>query len=172
MGERVTVCEVGPRDGLQIAKLDHADPAKAAWIAAMAGAGLREIEVGSFVPPKLIPQMADTAEIVRAALALPGLTVVALAPNLKGAQNAYAAGVHRITVPVSASEAPQPRQHQPRPPSRWPRSRRIVAWVRAQDRPVADRAGLCHRLRLLDRRRHPAPQKWSARGRRPRRGRR
>ena len=104
MSEWVTVCEVGPRDGLQIAKSIMPTAAKANWIAAMAAAGVREIEVGSFVPPKLIPQMADTAEIVRAAVALPGLTVVALAPNLKGAQNAYAAGVHRIIVPVSVSE--------------------------------------------------------------------
>jgi hydroxymethylglutaryl-CoA lyase len=68
-------------------------------------AGLREIEVCSFVPARLMPQMADAAEVVRHAVTLPGLTVMALVPNLKGAQAALAAGAHKLTVPVSASEA-------------------------------------------------------------------
>ena len=68
-------------------------------------AGLREIEVGSFVPAKLLPQMADAAEVVRHALTLPGLTVMALVPNLRGAEAALAAGVHKLTIPVSASAA-------------------------------------------------------------------
>jgi hydroxymethylglutaryl-CoA lyase len=77
--------------------------AKKAWISALAAAGLREIEVGSFVPPKLIPAMADTAEVVRHSLSIPGLKVVALAPNLKGFQRAVEAGAHKVTFPVSAS---------------------------------------------------------------------
>jgi len=77
--------------------------AKKAWISALAAAGLREIEVGSFVPPKLIPAMADTADIVRHAVKIPGLKVVALAPNLKGFQRALEAGAHKVTFPVSAS---------------------------------------------------------------------
>lgn len=104
MAETASICEVGPRDGLQMARAVMPTATKSRWIAAMAGAGLREIEVGSFVPPKLIPQMADTAAIVRAAATLPGLTVVALAPNLRGALAAAEAGAHRITVPVSVSE--------------------------------------------------------------------
>ena len=68
-------------------------------------AGLREIEVCSFVPAKLLPQMADAAEVVKHALSLPGLTVMALVPNLRGAQAALAAGVHKLTLPVSASAA-------------------------------------------------------------------
>jgi hydroxymethylglutaryl-CoA lyase len=76
---------------------------KKAWIAALAAAGLKEIEVGSFVPPKLIPAMADTAEIVAFARTLPDLKVVALAPNLKGFQRALEAGAHKVTFPVSAS---------------------------------------------------------------------
>ena len=101
----ILVSEVGPRDGLQSIK--HAMPteAKIRWIQALAAAGLREIEVGSFVNPKLLPQMADAAEVVRAARAIPGLTVLALAPNLKGVQRATEAGAHKITMPVSASEA-------------------------------------------------------------------
>jgi hydroxymethylglutaryl-CoA lyase len=99
----VHVCEVGPRDGLQNASHLMPTPAKKAWIRALADAGLREIEVGSFVPPKLIPAMADTAEIVAFARALPGLKVVALAPNMKGFQRALEAGAHKVTFPVSAS---------------------------------------------------------------------
>jgi hydroxymethylglutaryl-CoA lyase len=105
MTETVTVREVGPRDGLQIAQSVMATDAKIRWIAALVEAGMREIEVGSFVPPKLIPQMADTAEIVEAALKFPGVVVTVLVPNLKGAQRAQAAGAHRIVVPVSVSEA-------------------------------------------------------------------
>jgi hydroxymethylglutaryl-CoA lyase len=99
----IHICEVGPRDGLQNAKHLMATEAKKAWIRALAHAGLREIEVGSFVPPKLIPAMADTAEIVRDAVTIPGVKVVALAPNLKGFQRAIEAGAHKVTFPVSAS---------------------------------------------------------------------
>jgi hydroxymethylglutaryl-CoA lyase len=99
----IHICEVGPRDGLQNAKHLMATDAKKAWIRALADAGLREIEVGSFVPPKLIPAMADTAEIVRDAVTIPGVKVVALAPNLKGFQRAIEAGAHKVTFPVSAS---------------------------------------------------------------------
>jgi hydroxymethylglutaryl-CoA lyase len=97
------ICEVGPRDGLQNAKHLMSTAAKKAWIRALARAGLAEIEVGSFVPPKLIPAMADTAEIVRDAISITALKVVALAPNLKGFQRAIEAGAHKVTFPVSAS---------------------------------------------------------------------
>ena len=100
---QVHICEVGPRDGLQNAHHLMPTEAKKAWISALAAAGLKEIEVGSFVPPKLIPAMADTAEIVRHAITIPGLKVVALAPNLKGFQRAIEAGAHKVTFPVSAS---------------------------------------------------------------------
>jgi hydroxymethylglutaryl-CoA lyase len=99
----VHICEVGPRDGLQNAHHLMPTEAKKAWISALAAAGLKEIEVGSFVPPKLIPAMADTADIVRHAVQIPGLKVVALAPNLKGFQRALEAGAHKVTFPVSAS---------------------------------------------------------------------
>src|SRR6185369_3153252 len=100
---QVHICEVGPRDGLQNAKHLMSTQAKNAWIAALAAAGLKEIEVGSFVPPKLIPAMADTAEIVAFATKIKGLKVVALAPNVKGFERAVAAGAHKVTFPVSAS---------------------------------------------------------------------
>jgi len=100
---QVHICEVGPRDGLQNAHQLMPTEAKKRWISALAAAGLEEIEVGSFVPPKLIPAMADTAQIVQHALTIPGIRVVALAPNLKGFQRAVEAGAHKVTFPVSAS---------------------------------------------------------------------
>jgi hydroxymethylglutaryl-CoA lyase len=99
----VIVSEVGPRDGLQNIKRAMPTMIKIRWISALAEAGLREIEVGSFVSPKLLPQMSDAGEIVRAAVKIPGIHVLALAPNLKGAERAVAAGVRTISMPVSAS---------------------------------------------------------------------
>ena len=110
--KHVSVCEVGPRDGLQMAAKMMPTDVKLRWIAQLAAAGLKEIEVGSFVSPKAIPQMADTGEVVRAVAALP-VVIVALAPNLKGAQLAAAAGARRITIPVSVSETLRPNS------SRW-----------------------------------------------------
>ena len=102
--DHILISEVGPRDGLQSIKTIMPTEAKKAWISAEADAGVREIEVGSFVPPKLLPQLADTAEIVAHALTIPGLTVAALVPNFKGAQNAVKAGAQKITLPLSVSE--------------------------------------------------------------------
>ena len=100
----ILVSEVGLRDGLQ--SIDRVMPteAKKRWIAAEAAAGVREIEVGSFVPPALLPQMADTAELVEYAKTIDGLTVVALVPNAKGAARAAEAGVHGMSIPFSMSE--------------------------------------------------------------------
>lgn len=100
----ILISEVGPRDGLQnvTAVMPTAD--KKAWIDALVAAGVREIEVGSFVPPSLIPQLADTREIVAHALTHPGLTVAALVPNARGAADALDAGVHKISIPLSLSE--------------------------------------------------------------------
>ncbi|MCZ8409588.1 hydroxymethylglutaryl-CoA lyase [Achromobacter dolens] len=102
---QILVSEVGPRDGLQSIAAVMSTPAKLRWIGALAAAGLREIEVCSFVPPKLLPQMADAAEVVAGARELPGLHVAALAPNLRGAQAAFEAGAAKVTLPVSVSEA-------------------------------------------------------------------
>jgi hydroxymethylglutaryl-CoA lyase len=101
----VLISEVGPRDGLQSVKATMPTADKLRWIDALYAAGIREIEVASFVPAKLLPQMADAAEVVRHAVTLPGLTVMALVPNRKGAQAALEAGVHKLTMPVSASVA-------------------------------------------------------------------
>jgi len=104
MTGHIHISEVGPRDGLQ--SIDRVMPleAKKAWIKVEADAGVSEIEVGSFVPPRLLPQMADTAELVAFAKTLPNLDVVTLIPNLKGAERAIAAGVDKMSIPFSISE--------------------------------------------------------------------
>jgi hydroxymethylglutaryl-CoA lyase len=134
MGEKVTVCEVGPRDGLQMAHGIMPTPVKTRWIAAIAASGVPEIEVGSFVPARIIPQMADTAAIVRRAVLLPRVTIVALAPNLRGAQNAHEAGAHRISIPVSVSDGHSRANLNRTPEEQVAEVARIVAWVRAQPR--------------------------------------
>jgi hydroxymethylglutaryl-CoA lyase len=102
---RILVSEVGPRDGLQSIKSVMPLEAKQRWIAAEAAAGVREIEVGSFVPPALLPQMADTAALVAFAKRIEGLTVVTLVPNARGAQFAAEAGVDAMSIPFSMSES-------------------------------------------------------------------
>jgi hydroxymethylglutaryl-CoA lyase len=101
----ILVSEVGPRDGLQSVDRTMPTAVKHRWIAALAGAGLREIEVASFVSPKRLPQMADAADVVVQALTIPDLNVLALVPNLIGANNALAAGARNLTMPISASRA-------------------------------------------------------------------
>lgn len=104
MVDSVLISEVGPRDGLQSIKQIMALEAKMAWIRAEAEAGVTEIEVGSFVSPALLPQMADTAALVALANGIPGLCAAVLAPNLKGVEAAIAAGAHKISMPFSMSE--------------------------------------------------------------------
>jgi len=101
----ILISEVGPRDGLQSIARIMATADKKAWIDGAVAAGVTEVEVGSFVPAKLLPQLADTAEVTAYAATIPGLTVAVLVPNLKGAQAAIAAGAHKITLPLSCSEA-------------------------------------------------------------------
>ena len=102
---QIHIREVGPRDGLQNARQQMPTETKKAWVKAIAEAGVPEIEVGSFVPPKLIPAMADTADITAYALTIPNLQVVVLAPNLKGFESARAAGATEVAVFAAASEA-------------------------------------------------------------------
>ena len=101
----VTVREVGLRDGLQSIAGTLSTEHKRQWLRAAYAAGLREIEVGSFVPARLLPQLADTAEIVAAARSLPGLVTSVLVPNLQGAQRALDAGADLMLLPLSASHA-------------------------------------------------------------------
>jgi hydroxymethylglutaryl-CoA lyase len=104
MKRDILVSEVGPRDGLQSIKSIMPLEAKKAWISALAVSGLSEIEVGSFVPAQVLPQLADTAEVVAHARTIPNLTVAVLVPNLRGAEVAIRAGAHKLTIPFSASE--------------------------------------------------------------------
>ncbi len=104
MAEFIEVREVGLRDGIQNIKTVVPADLKLAWVKAEVAAGVRDIEVCSFVPPKLLPQFADAEEVTRRALAIPGLTVAALMPNLKGAERGAALGVHRLDYVVSVSE--------------------------------------------------------------------
>ncbi len=97
--------EVGLRDGLQSIDRVLPTPRKLEWIRDAHAAGQREIEVGSFVPAHLLPQLADTAEVLAFAKTLPGLTASVLVPNLKGAERAIAEGAHVLLVPLSASRA-------------------------------------------------------------------
>jgi hydroxymethylglutaryl-CoA lyase len=101
----VLISEVGPRDGLQSVKATMPTADKLRWIDALAAAGLREIEVASFVPARLLPQMADAAQVVQHARQHADVRVMALVPNLRGAQAALAAGAQKLTLPVSASPA-------------------------------------------------------------------
>lgn len=103
--ERVTIREVGLRDGLQSIARILPTALKVQWIRGAYEAGLREIEVGSFVPPKLLPQLADTSELVTYAKTLQGLTVSVLVPNLKGAERAMDSGADWMLLPLSASHA-------------------------------------------------------------------
>ncbi|RYX93778.1 MAG: hydroxymethylglutaryl-CoA lyase [Comamonadaceae bacterium] len=99
------VREVGLRDGLQSIATILSTDNKKAWVRAAYDAGQREIEVGSFVPARLLPQLADTAELVTFAKTLPSLFTSVLVPNLKGAQAAIASGADLMVVPLSASHA-------------------------------------------------------------------
>jgi len=101
----VRVREVGLRDGLQILPRVLPTAHKLEWIRAAHAAGLREIEVGSFVPARLMPQLADTAALVAYARTLPGLMPSVLVPNLKGAERAIESGAHAMLLPLSASRA-------------------------------------------------------------------
>lgn len=103
--ERVTIREVGLRDGLQSIARILPTALKVQWIRGAYEAGLREIEVGSFVPPKLLPQLADTSELVTYAKTLQDLTVSVLVPNLKGAERAMDSGADWMLLPLSASHA-------------------------------------------------------------------
>ena len=101
----VAVREVGLRDGLQNLARTMPTAQKLEWLRGSYEAGLREIEVGSFVPARLLPQLADTARLVEFAKSLPGLTASVLVPNLKGAERAIDAGADLMLIPLSASHA-------------------------------------------------------------------
>ena len=101
----VNIREVGLRDGLQSIAAVMPTARKLEWLRQAHAAGQREIEVGSFVPARLLPQLADTAELVAYAKTLPGLSTSVLVPNLKGAERAIESGADLMLLPLSASHA-------------------------------------------------------------------
>ncbi|MFZ9677845.1 MAG: hydroxymethylglutaryl-CoA lyase [Quisquiliibacterium sp.] len=100
----VIVREVGLRDGLQIHPTFMPTERKLDWIRAEAAAGVSEIEVTSYVPAKLIPQFIDAEEVTVRAMEIPGLTVSALIPNLRGAERGLDLGVHKMNFVMSVSK--------------------------------------------------------------------
>jgi hydroxymethylglutaryl-CoA lyase len=132
MKRDILISEVGPRDGLQSIKSIMPLAAKKAWVTALAESGLREIEVGSFVPAQVLPQLADTAEVVAHALTIPNLTVAVLVPNLRGAEAAVRAGAHKLTIPFSASETHSLRNVRRTHAQMFEEVRGVVALLKAQ----------------------------------------
>jgi len=101
----IKICEVGPRDGLQSVKSVMPTAHKLKWIRGLVSVGLTDIEIGSFVPASLFPQMADLPQLAESVRNIERLQPVALVPNQKGAERAVEAGLDKITIPVSVSEA-------------------------------------------------------------------
>ncbi len=129
----VVVREVGPRDGLQMIADFFPTDQKLAWIAAEAAAGVREIEVASLVPAAIAPQFVDATEVITRSLTIPDLTVVALVPNVKGAERAIALGVHKIDFVMSVS-----------------RTHNLKNVRREREESLAEFAAIARRLRDLD----------------------
>src|SRR5580693_4461591 len=103
MSEKIILREVGMRDGLQSIAEIMPTETKIAWLDAEYAAGVRAIEVSSFVPPKLLPQLADAEEVIGHAMTLPGLHVSALIPNSRGAERGMALGVPEMNYVLSVS---------------------------------------------------------------------
>jgi hydroxymethylglutaryl-CoA lyase len=103
MTDSIKVREVGLRDGLQMVSTILSTDQKLDWCRREVAAGVREMEVTSFVPPRIAPQFADAEAVARAALSIPGVHASALVPNLKGAQRAIEIGLKKIDYVLSAS---------------------------------------------------------------------
>lgn len=103
--ERVRIVEVGPRDGLQNEQGQVRAEDKVALVDALVAAGLEHVEVGSFVSPRWVPQMADSAAVFAAIARAPGVTYAALTPNLQGFEAAIAAGASEVAVFAASSES-------------------------------------------------------------------
>ena len=146
MVETATVREVGLRDGLQMISTFFPTAAKLAWIEAELAAGVTDIEVCSFVPPRNIPQFADAVEVAEASVAMPGLNPSALVPNLKGAQRAVVTGMPELHFVLSVSEEHNLRNVQRTVQQSIDEFRAVVALARAQPFPVRVGAALATAL--------------------------
>ena len=105
MSERAEIREVGLRDGLQLVKTILSTEQKLEWCRRAAQAGMAEIEVTSFVPPKVVAQFVDADAVARGVTMIGGFTAAALVPNLRGAERAFETGIAKINYVLSASEA-------------------------------------------------------------------
>ncbi|MDO8776790.1 MAG: hydroxymethylglutaryl-CoA lyase [Burkholderiaceae bacterium] len=141
MRQKITLREVGLREGLQIHPTFMQTRDKMAWIWAEAAAGISEIEVTSYVPPKLILQFADAGPVTEGALRIPGLTVTALIPNLRGAQRGIELGVHKLNFVMSVSHTHNMKNVRRPPEESVADFREIVALIRSQ--PDAARPAIC-----------------------------
>ena len=104
MSDFVTLYEMGPRDGLQNEPDLIATQDKITLVDRLSDSGLKHIEVTSFVSPKWVPQMADAAQVLAAISRKPGVVYAALTPNIRGFENALAAGADEVAIFASASE--------------------------------------------------------------------
>ena len=142
------VREVGLRDGLQSISRVLPTAQKIEWIRDAYAAGQREIEVGSFVPARLLPQLADTDQLVEFAKTLPGLCVSVLVPNLKGAERAIECGADLMLLPLSASRAHSLANLRKTPDDVVAEIARIRDLRDAKGIEVPDRSRHQHRVRL------------------------
>ena len=142
MGDSVQIREVGMRDGLQSIAEILPTEVKLAWLDAEYAAGVREIEVSSFVPPKLLPQLADAEAVVNHALTLPGLKVSALIPNSRGAERGLALGVPEMNFVLSVSEGHNLSNVRRSTQESVDDFRRVVELCRASGRDVKVNCGL------------------------------
>ncbi|HJV30896.1 MAG TPA: hydroxymethylglutaryl-CoA lyase [Bacillales bacterium] len=103
--KRVTIKEVGPRDGLQNEKKCLSTDDKISWIDSLSETGLSYIEVSSFVHPKWIPQLSDAGEVFAKINRKPGVTYAALVPNIRGLERALQSNIDEVNIFMSASES-------------------------------------------------------------------
>jgi hydroxymethylglutaryl-CoA lyase len=142
MSEKIILREVGMRDGLQsIAEIIPTET-KIAWLDAEYAAGVRHIEVGSFVPPKLLPQLADAEAVIGYAMTLPGLRVSALIPNSRGAERGIALGVPEMNYVLSVSNGHNLSNVRRPTEESIADFRRVVALCHAGDKPARINCGL------------------------------
>jgi hydroxymethylglutaryl-CoA lyase len=142
MAEHIALREVGMRDGLQSIAEIMPTATKIAWLDAEYAAGVRYIEVGSFVPPKLLPQLADAEAVIAHAMTLPGLHVSALIPNSRGAERGMALGVPEMNYVLSVSNGHNLSNVRRPTEESIEDFRRVVQLCHSGDRPARINCGL------------------------------
>jgi hydroxymethylglutaryl-CoA lyase len=142
MSEKIALREVGMRDGLQSIATVMPTETKIAWLDAEFAAGVRHVEVSSFVPPKLLPQLADAEAVIAHAMTLPGLHVSALIPNSRGAERGMALGVPEMNYVLSVSNGHNLSNVRRSTEESIEDFRRVVALCHAGDKPARINCGL------------------------------